>query len=431
MSDELFQSLLPRLDATEEAVTDFMSRALKIARKHLGMEIAYASEFVGDCSVFRAVDAPQKEHLIKPGDAYPLDQVYCLQILQGLIPAVMRDTSEIAAAAKMPITKAVPIGSHMSVPIRLEDGEIYGMFCCFKSDPDQSLNDRDLRVMRAFAELVGVQIYSKRDQSRQREAKHTRVTEAIKGNLSIVYQPIQRLSDNQIVGYEALSRFGGPVYRSPDVWFKDAFDVGLGVELELAAIRKALADFAHIPRNVYLTVNASPETILSPDFLSIFEQFPNQAIVIELTEHIVVQSYVDLCARLRDARRQRIRFAVDDAGAGYASFRHILDLKPEFIKLDMTLTRDIDSDPARRALATALIHFAQQTGSEIIAEGVETKAELRTLQALGVEKAQGYLIGRPAPLVDILARPALIVGAASRNGIGPASPSASPSTSPA
>lgn len=118
-------------------------------------------------------------------------------------------------------------------------------------------------------------------------------------------------------------------------------------------------------------------------------------IVLEITEHSTVQDYDKLEYTLRPLRARGMRLAVDDAGAGHSSFRHILRLQPEYIKLDISLTRNIDADPARRALAAALIGFASETGSELIAEGVETEAELATLRALGIHKAQGYLLGRP------------------------------------
>ncbi|MCO6058006.1 EAL domain-containing protein [Pseudomonas sp. MOB-449] len=121
-------------------------------------------------------------------------------------------------------------------------------------------------------------------------------------------------------------------------------------------------------------------------------------IVLEITEHDVVADYEGLSAGLAPLRSLGIRLAVDDAGAGYASFRHILMLKPDIIKLDGSLTQNIDSDPTRRALAVALIQFAAETGSKIVAEGVETLSELNILRDLNVNKAQGFLLGRPMPI---------------------------------
>ena len=97
-------------------------------------------------------------------------------------------------------------------------------------------------------------------------------------------------------------------------------------------------------------------------------------------------------------RASGVRLAIDDAGAGFASLRHILLLRPDFIKLDVSLTRDIDTDVARRALARGLTSFGTEIGTTIVGEGVETANELRTLQELGVGTAQGYFLGRPTAL---------------------------------
>jgi len=107
-----------------------------------------------------------------------------------------------------------------------------------------------------------------------------------------------------------------------------------------------------------------------------------------------------LLGALQPLRKNGMRLAVDDAGAGYSGLQHILQIRPDLIKLDMTLTRHINLDPARKALASALVAFARDTGSGIIAEGVETASELETLRGLGIEKAQGYFLGRPTPIVD-------------------------------
>jgi EAL domain-containing protein (putative c-di-GMP-specific phosphodiesterase class I) len=149
-------------------------------------------------------------------------------------------------------------------------------------------------------------------------------------------------------------------------------------------------------------MNASVETILSREFAEIMTGLPADRIVIEITEHTDVDDYEDVVRALQPLRQRGIRLAIDDAGAGYSSLRHILNLQPDYIKLDMDLIRHIDIDPARRALASALIAFARDTDSTIIAEGVETASEFATLQSLGVEQAQGYFLGRPMPLEGAL-----------------------------
>jgi EAL domain-containing protein (putative c-di-GMP-specific phosphodiesterase class I) len=382
-----------------------VKRALHAIRAHLGMEVAYVSEFVGDRTVFRSVDAPGLETLIKPGDSHSLDDVYCRHILAGRLPEIIPDTAAEPLAAAMPITQAVPIGKHMSVPIRLADGSPYGMFCCLGFAPDRSLHERDLKMMRAFADLAAFEINRDLEGRKAQEEKRVRVAALIeRADLSIAYQPICDMASGDVVGFECLSRFSGAPQRGPDRWFAEAAEVGLGAELELTAIRMALSALSLLPDTTYLAVNVSPETIRRGDLHTAFVGLPAHRIVVEVTEHAQISDYDEIRAPLESLRRRGIRLAVDDAGAGYASLRHILNLRPDLIKLDMGLTRNISLDPARRALASALITFAKETQSQIIAEGVETAAELATLRALGADKAQGYHLGRPMPLAAAIAR---------------------------
>ena len=370
-----------------------VQRALVAIRAHLGMDVAYISQFVGDNMVLREVDAPGQEALAKVGDAHSLNDTYCRHILAGRIPELMPNTAQHPLAASMPITGALPIGRHMSVPVRLADGSEYGMFCCLGFAPDESLHERDLNMMRAFAELAAFEINREVQASKAVSEARARINAVMGDRLfSIVYQPIVDISTGHPVGLECLSRFHS---GAPDGWFAEAADVGLGVSLELAAIDKALSTLAHFPEDIYLAINASPDTILDGGLTAIMRELPGYRLVLEITEHATVEDYDAVRAALKPLRERGVCVAIDDAGAGYSSLRHILALEPDLIKLDMSLTRNICLDPARKALAAALISFARETGSRIIAEGVETEAELTTLQALGVERAQGYLLGRP------------------------------------
>lgn len=200
------------------------------------------------------------------------------------------------------------------------------------------------------------------------------------------------------VGLECLTRFSIDPDRAPDAWFAEAAEAGLGPELELAAMRQALPAAAALPPGAYLALNASPATIQSSGFAALLAGAPGERVVLEITEHAGVGDYDGLLGALEPLRGRGVRVAVDDAGAGYASLRHILQIRPDIIKLDASLTRNIGADPARRALAAALTAFARETDCLIVAEGVETAAELDTLRRLGVEKVQGYHLSRPLPL---------------------------------
>ena len=226
-----------------------------------------------------------------------------------------------------------------------------------------------------------------------------RIRGVLKGDaLSMVFQPIVELADGRIVGFEALSRFAAEPRRSPDVWFAEAAAVGLLVDLELAALRAAFSHFDRLPPDAYLSVNLSPETVPSPQLADLLAGLPGERIVVEVTEHAPVDDYDTLNDALASLRALGCRLAIDDTGAGFASLRHILRLAPDIIKLDITLTRGLDSDRARRALATALISFANEIGATLVAEGVETQPEVDALRALGVGLGQGYFFARPGPL---------------------------------
>ncbi len=392
------KGLTAALDDTAEYS---LHRALEAVRVHLGMQVAYVSEFVGDRTYFREVDAPGLEHVIKPGDSMPLDYVYCRHILAGRLPELMPDVLDVPAAVAMPFTTDMGIRAHMSVPIKLKDGSTYGMFCAISTEPQPTLNARDLRMMRAVAELTAVVIGRELDAAAEERVKRERIQRVLDGDeLSIVLQPIIRIADNTLLGFECLSRFSGPEQWTPDVWFNLAASVGLGVELEMMAVTKGMELLQLFPDDLYLTFNVSPNTLTSGALSRAIADKQGKRIVVEITEHASVDDYAVLGKAISEIRARGVRLAVDDAGAGYSSLRHILLLEPDIIKLDISLTRNIQDDQARHALAAALVHFGRETDSEILAEGVETAVELNVLRKLGVETAQGYFIGRPMPVAD-------------------------------
>jgi EAL domain-containing protein (putative c-di-GMP-specific phosphodiesterase class I) len=393
--------MLARSDG-ESAGGDVIQDALEAIRKHLGMEVAYFSEFVDGRSVFRRVDAPGLDHLIKVGDSHSLDDVYCNHILEGRLPELITDTSLFPLAYGMPITSAVPIGSHVSIPIRLLDGTPYGMFCCLSPRPNPTLNERDLATMKVFAGLAAKQVNADLQERRTRHEVRDKILSVIAGvEFDIVFQPIFELVTLTIGGCEALCRFKPQPYRSPDKWFSDASDVGLGIDLELAVLEAAIAAFPDLPSDVSMSVNASPEAVISGRLSDVLASEYAGRTILEITEHARVSDYVALETQLAPLRQRGVRIAVDDAGAGYSGLQHIVQLAPDIIKMDMSLTRAVDTDPARRALASAMIFYARETGSCVVAEGIETEAELDTLKILGANRGQGYFLGKPGPLWSV------------------------------
>ena len=236
-------------------------------------------------------------------------------------------------------------------------------------------------------------------ESEERRQRTDRVLRLLRGaQVPIVFQPIVDLRTGDIVGAEALARFDATGDQAPECWLEEAEQLGLRADLEIAALRAALREVDHLPKGVFLSVNTSPAVAVVPRFLQALAEPGAKRLVLEITEHAPVEDYDALNGTLRTLRARGIRLAIDDAGAGFASFRHIVRLAPDFIKLDMTLTRDIDADPARRALATAMVSFALEIGATMIAEGIETEEEFRTLRSLGIGLGQGYFLGVPGAL---------------------------------
>lgn len=381
--------------STDEILGD----ALRAVRTQLQMDVAFVSEFDKGRRVFRQVDAQDSASPVKVGGSDPLEDSYCQRVVDGRLPELIHDAARVPEALTLPATTALPVGAHLSVPIRFSDGSLYGTFCCFSARPNGTLDERDLNMLRVFAAFAGRLLEQQVMARREREQVAHRLRTVLRERLfGIVYQPIFDVVRHRLVGYEALTRFSAEPVRTPDKWFGEAAEVGLQEPLELAVIEKALEGLEHFPADTYLSLNVSPETILGGALGQALAGRPLRRLMLEVTEHALVADYSRMSSELAPLRKGGLMLAVDDAGAGYASFRHILKLKPDVIKLDSSLIRKIDTDKDSRALAAALIRFAEETGSKIVAEGVETDAELDMLRHLKVNKAQGYLLGRPMPI---------------------------------
>ncbi len=216
-------------------------------------------------------------------------------------------------------------------------------------------------------------------------------------SLEIVFQPVVDLVTGKAVSCEALSRISAPVARPPDWWFAAAHRVGLGDELELLAIRKSLAAFGTLPEHLRMSVNVGPHLVLHRDFAAAFADCPMDRLTIELTEHEGVDDYEAVLMALTAMRAAGVRLSLDDTGSGYSGLTHLLQLRPEVIKLDRELVSGIHRDPAKAALATALIVFARNINAIVIAEGIEAEEESALLRELGVNLGQGFLFARPMP----------------------------------
>ncbi|HEV7259795.1 MAG TPA: EAL domain-containing protein [Bosea sp. (in: a-proteobacteria)] len=385
-------------------VAQNIDRILQAVRSHLKMDVAFVSEFLGKNRIFRNVDSTSRNFPLKAGDVIPMAAGYCQHVVSGRLPELIPDTDAVAFARQIPETQSIPIGAHLSVPIGLDDGHVFGTFCCFSHAANLDLKERDLEMLRTFGRVVANDIAVDLKADRERRETIERIDAAIEaGDPHIVFQPIVRLTDLSVAGVECLARFDQEPVRSPDKWFASAHAVGMGELLELLAVRKALEAAAALPADHVIGINISPLTLIGGNVAEALSGFDPQRIVIEITEHTPIEDYDAILHALAPLRQMGIRVAIDDAGAGYSSLRHILAMRPDVIKFDVSLTRNVDSDPVRKAMAAALVEFARRTGTEVVAEGVETQAEFDALRSLKFDKAQGYFLGRPRALRELLA----------------------------
>ena len=296
--------------------------------------------------------------------------------------------------------KDLGIHSIACAPVR-HNGRLIGLLVAdAKGSVEEVAVAEALPALVEFADLAGALIG--RDVAERTEAGRGR--DHVSGIIAHrafgpVFQPIVDLRRDEVVGYEALTRFTDG--SDPEILFAEAAAAGLGAELETATLEAALAASEALPESAWLNLNASPEFIIAGEPLrTLLAGNRRRLVLVEVTEHTAIADYPAFRAAM-DALGPKVEFAVDDAGVGFASLRHILELRPAFVKLDRWLIAGLESDEARQAMIVGLSHFARATGCRLIAEGIETDRELAVLRALTIDLGQGYLLGRPLPIDDI------------------------------
>jgi EAL domain-containing protein (putative c-di-GMP-specific phosphodiesterase class I) len=398
--EKLFKNTLALKPGTAQSLLPGLINA---AREHLGLEIGFISEFKANRRYFRFIQQPFETPLLRVNSSDPLESSFCQRVVDGRLPRLMKNAMEEPEARSLLKDLGLEVGAHISVPITLADGTLYGTFCCFSSKPDLTLTERDLAFFSVLANLVASVLDQDIATSRVFRDKTRRIEEVMQSDaLTSVWQPIVNVAEGRIVGVEALARFPIEPRRPPNIWFEEAAEVGLTPVLEKQALIKGLEILNHLAPDLYVTCNLSAEALLNAEVREPLDQVDLSRVVLEITEHDIVSDYEDLARVLVELRQRGARVAVDDFGAGYASFRHILYLRPDLIKLDISLVRNIDQEDTKRAVVESLIGFARASGQRLIAEGVETDSELQTLRSLGIRTIQGYLLHRPLPRHDLL-----------------------------
>jgi EAL domain-containing protein (putative c-di-GMP-specific phosphodiesterase class I) len=369
-----------------------VAELLRIAKNSLGLSLTFLSRLDGEVQHLEVVESSIP--LFHDGQTQPQATSLCQAILDGKLPNVIPNIAKLPEAKRLPAARFPRLRSFVSVPVALSDGTIYGTFCAAGFTADNGLSKRDRALMEVLAGAAATVIEPGVQERRREAAIRDRLQPIIlAGGPNVVLQPIVALSDGARVGAEALSRFPVEWNQPPDEVFGDAASIGIGTELELLAVQRAVAQLSSI--SGYLAINFSPDTLLDRRCLDFLAELPVERIVLELSEHAPVDNYEVLAAALGPLRRQGMRLAIDDVGAGFSSLRHILLTKPDVIKLDRSIVAGVATDPVLAMLVRSLADFGHEAGAAVVAEGVETMVDAVSLRNIGVDYGQGWYFARP------------------------------------
>jgi EAL domain-containing protein (putative c-di-GMP-specific phosphodiesterase class I) len=227
----------------------------------------------------------------------------------------------------------------------------------------------------------------------------------MKEDIRTLFQPVIRITDNKIIGYEALSRGPeGTEYEDPYRLFDAAADAGLLFELDRLCKKKALLNARSISPGHKLFINCLPSVVHDPEFRDVYLKsllkelkITPADIVLEITEREAIENYNLFKEAVLYYSGLGFAIAIDDTGTGYSGLETVVELRPNFIKLDISIVRDIDKNLPKQELIKAIKAFSKELNSTVIAEGIETEEELRTLKEIGINIGQGFLFARPGP----------------------------------
>ncbi|GIG30619.1 EAL domain-containing protein [Cellulomonas marina] len=391
--------------AAEEQVAGL----LRTAKDALGLSIAFLSRMDGTTQHLQVVDSTVP-FIFQEGHQAVQATSLCQAIRDGRLPPVMPDLRQHPLAMTLPATRFPRLRSYVSVPVTLSDGTFYGTFCAAGLTTDKGLGERDRALLEVLASAAAVVVEPEVVAAAERADVVGRIQPVMAaGGPTVVLQPIVALADGVRVGAEALSRFPAEWGRTPDLVFAEAHAHGLGDELELLALERAVAHLDGVQG--YVAMNVSPQTLLTPGCAALLARLPARRVLLELSEHDPVEDYDALHAALAGPRAAGLRLAIDDVGAGFSSLRHIVLCRPDVIKLDRSIVAGVATDDVLSTLVTALVQFAHGSGTTVVAEGVETFDDVVALRALGVDLGQGWYFGRPGPAADLERAPAVVAPA--------------------
>jgi EAL domain-containing protein (putative c-di-GMP-specific phosphodiesterase class I) len=369
-----------------------LGRVLPMARAQLGMDVSMLGTFTGDGEVVCIADGDTARFGIDWGAS--VDDSLWRTLVEGRGSGVVHDVQALEWGAE--ILPGSGVRSLVAVPVMLPDGRPLGILSCLSGRARPDLDGRHLRLLRVLGRAIGEALEDRNRASEARLLQVERILRVIGDGLRMVYQPIFDLETGMVAGVEALARFPHDPRRTPRSWFAGARQVGLGIDLEVAAVRAAVAEMNALPPG-FVSMNVSAETLVSDEMAAAMVGAQGDRLVLDIVEHERMNDLSSLTRTVARFRRRGVRFAIDNAGAGFASLRHVMRIKPEILKLDQSLTDRIDTDAMVKLVATSLAKFATDAGLMPAAEGIERGPQLEALRGLGVRYGQGYHLARPAP----------------------------------
>ncbi|MCF7700221.1 EAL domain-containing protein [Loktanella sp. M215] len=393
--------LLASVTPPRSPVTDMLTAF----RRRLDMPLAYLAVFEGPDIVLRAVACDDATARLAAGDRFAAEGTYCQAIQRGVLPHLLPDAAAHPQAVMLPPHVMGTVGALISVPLTLRHGTEQAMLCCLSHVPRPMLDAGDLAIATSYATLLADIIDRDASLSTGGPDLRQQIGDVIADrDFQLLLQPIVSLTDNAVMGAEALCRFRPTPYRSPDTWFADARTVGLDRQLDRTVIAKTLELLSELPRALKLAINVAPDTLIHADLPRLIDGPFSDRIIFELTDHAGIGNLNAMRPQMKALRNLGAQIAVDDLGTDYNSLNTVLQIKPDIVKLDRSLVRGLHMDPVNQALTAGILHFSKAIGAQVIAEGIERAEEAAALRDFGVAYGQGFLLGRPGGLTALHAR---------------------------
>jgi EAL domain-containing protein (putative c-di-GMP-specific phosphodiesterase class I) len=373
---------------------------LGLLRRRLHMDYAWLGRLDGDLLIIQVASGDTRTLGIGQGSSVRPGASLFTRVLSGELPSLIPDVRADPRTRDVPIVCEFDVGAYAATPVVDTEGQIYGMLGAFSRQACPTLRERDGGFLRLLASFLTEFVIDLRHLWEERSALWWRIREVLDdGGPRMLYQPVVELATGRTIGIEALARFPATSAGPHDV-FAAAQSVGLGLELELAAVRNAVRVLPEIPPNVILAVNASPATVVGGLIELVLGTGEPEHLAVEVTEHAYIGDDHDLLLATETLRGHGTHIAVDDVGSCYSGLEQLLHLRPEVIKVDCFITHGIDQDAARRAVAAGLTKVAEEIGGRVVAEGIERPAELDAVIEAGIPCGQGYLLGPPTADIE-------------------------------